>query len=1356
MNFKKSLLSISMIILMIASIPNLVFATVVTDEKDKLHLGITELNDNNWGYSIGDPKTNGATGNAHKIWNILEYVSSQDGAELKANGNKNIYCVNAGVGFGDADSTGIKRDTYNVFFDMKTEREKIKAQNDVLKALVEGTIPGNDTATTISRYNALLALSDMLYLAEDSEENKTAILEAAGIKYLESEDRYYYVDNNQCTWDVLITDDDIKAVQQAAIWYFTNYYEVESTASQSYTETTTHSMKYDKTANTGWLNYTLDGTNYEDLSNYNKATEEGSDRNQQAEILYNYLIKTAKSNANKYSSSSSVGTTSSVPAQVTTQTLQYEELGANYVVGPIKITESEGNTTLYTIDFDVKVNGAKTENYKIVTDKNDITKETTIEDSVGQDVYVIVAKDSTTSITVSIDISYTDTTLTLWTSATNGNGTQPVMIPEKDPQTVEWEKTVTPDSKVFDLALRKYITKIKKVDGNEVSYTRTPNVDESTITSDTTTATYKHRKDPVLVETGDIVTYKLTIYNEGQKDGRATKVVDQLPTGLKFSKVVSGNFELGSYDETNNTVNLVRKASNTTNLPAYVEGNLTSGKGSETIEIECEVIATPHQTDNKILTNVAWISEEIDADGNVITNQDGLDIDSEPSTKPDVNKDNMENYTGNADNKKEDLDDEGYYYKGQQDDDDFEKLMLMPESFDLKLIKRITAVNNQNVPERIEKVDVSKLNTIGEDGKLVTTADYKLNKTPVSVKQGDIVTYTFRIYNEGTIDGYATEITEDIPEGLEYLWNDGIEYNADGSINWDNVTKEFTDEEKEAIEFNFNNGWSYAGDSTLRTIKTDYLSRDNETIPGDGSNLIKAFGNNDETKTEADISYKEVSVKLKVISEDVTGTIIRNEACISEDTNKNGDPVDDRDSNTENWKKYEDDEDFDNIILKAFDLSLRKFIIAVSDDTEIENEEYLKDENGLYTRAPSVDTSKLNTIGEDGKLITTAIYNHTKEPVMVQKNDIVVYMLRVYNEGEIDGYAAEIKDHLPPHLEFVEGEFNEKYGWEVSEDGRTVTTDYLKDEKIKAAQEIQIDGGPNSNERYKLTYKEVPIMCKVKDTAKSDENITNIADITEYLDENKESVNDRDSQEDNVVLPEDDKLPSYKDDETGEYIPGQQDDDDFEKIIVKEFDLALRKWVTQAIVIDKNGETITETGHQPYDDPEQVVKVELHRKKYNQVTVKFRYSIRVINEGDIAGYAKEVTDYVPEGLKFVAEDNKGWTDEGNNVISTRLLENTLLQPGEYADVEVVLTWINSQDNMGVMINTAEISEDYNDYDVPDRDSTPDNQKPGEDDIDDAPVMLTISTGQMRIYFTLGFVVLITIAGGIVLIKKYVL
>ena len=702
----------------------------------------------------------------------------------------------------------------------------------------------------------------------------------------------------------------------------------------------------------------------------------------------------------------------------------------------------------------------------------------------------------------------------------------------------------------------------------------------------------------------------------------------------------------------------------------------------------------------------------------------------------------MEDYEGEGNI--DDLTDSDYYYKGQQDDDDFEKLILMPEAFDLKLIKRITQVNGQNVPERIENVDVSKLNTIGTDGKLITTGEYTLSKEPVGVKKGDIVTYTFRIYNEGTIDGYASEITEDIPDGLEFLWSEleGEDLQNDPNL---------TEAEKEAIEFNQNYLWgNFQYDETgerIIQISTDYLSKENETTV-DG-NLIPAFGSNDGSKTEADISYKEVSVKLKVISDDVSGEVIRNEAAITEDTDKNGDPVDDRDSDTEEWVKYEDDEDYDNIILQSFDLALRKFIIAVSNDENVEDTEYLKNADGSYTREPVVDTSLLNTTDENGNMITTAIYNHTKEPIIVQANDYIVYMLRVYNEGEMNGYAAEIKDHLPPYLEYVENEFNSEYGWEVSEDGRTVTTRYLEDSLIKAAEK-------NGEGTYVLSYVEVPIMCKVVDNAPTSENITNIADITEYQDENKEPTTDRDSQEDNVDLPSDEELPGYKDDETGEYIPGQQDDDDFEKVIIKTFDLSLRKWVTQAIVIDKDGTHITETGHQPYDDPEQIVKVELYRKNINDVTVKFRYKIRVTNEGEIAGYAREITDYVPEGLKFLPEDNVGWTDEGNNVISTRLLENTLLEPGEYAEVEVVLTWINNEDNMGEKINTAEISEDYNDYGVPDKDSTPDNQKEGEDDIDDAPVLLSVSTGQVRIYFTLGFVVLLTIAGGIILIKKFIL
>lgn len=205
-----------------------------------------------------------------------------------------------------------------------------------------------------------------------------------------------------------------------------------------------------------------------------------------------------------------------------------------------------------------------------------------------------------------------------------------------------------------------------------------------------------------------------------------------------------------------------------------------------------------------------------------------------------------------------------------------------------------------------------------------------------------------------------------------------------------------------------------------------------------------------------------------------------------------------------------------------------------------------------------------------------------------------------------------------------------------------------------------------------------------------------------------------------------------------------------------QFDLALRKWVSQAIVIEDGKTVVTETGHKAEDDPEEVVKVDLRRSKIEDITVKFRYKIRVTNEGKIAGEAKEIRDDVPDGLKFVQEDNPDWRIENGDLLTDKLA-GTTLQPGESAEVEILLTWVNSLDNMGTKINTAEIQEDHNAYGVPDIDSTPGNNVPGEDDIDDAPVMLTVKTGTDYIlYASIGLVAIAIIITGGVAIKKKVM
>ena len=74
-----------------------------------------------------------------------------------------------------------------------------------------------------------------------------------------------------------------------------------------------------------------------------------------------------------------------------------------------------------------------------------------------------------------------------------------------------------------------------------------------------------------------------------------------------------------------------------------------------------------------------------------------------------------------------------------------------------------------------------------------------------------------------------------------------------------------------------------------------------------------------------------------------------------------------------------------------------------------------------------------------------------------------------------------------------------------------------------------------------------------------------------------------------------------------------------------------------------------------------------------------------------------------------------------------------------------------------MTNTAEISDDYNESDTPDIDSTPDNKVEGEDDIDDAPVLVSIVTGGgAPLYIGLTLTSLVILSVGIFLIKKFVI
>ena len=853
-------------------------------------------------------------------------------------------------------------------------------------------------------------------------------------------------------------------------------------------------------------------------------------------------------------------------------------------------------------------------------------------------------------------------------------------------------------NKEFDLALRKFITGIrtsagvaKQIGSREPVITKQALEDLATgRTEFKTTAVKTHTKNPLQVEKGDIVTYTIRVYNEGEVDGYVREIADYLPAGLELTENSRIN-QANGWTKDGKTLksqfhakNIIKAFDKNTKTLSYVD-----------FQVECTVLDTTNLT-TRDLTNVSEITSQEPKEGVNVRDRDSI-----PSN---LRKEQISNYNPGTSERG----------KGYEDDDDYEPLKPVEKEFDLALRKFITSVNGTEITSRIPDVDVTPL-----VNKTDTTAIYRHSKEPVKIKISDIVTYTIRVYNEGDIDGYADEIVDHLPEYLEYIDND----------------------------FNKQYGWQLdQADNTGRTIKTNYLSdRTNK------ANIIKKF----DGKT---LDYKELKIQTRIKSGVKPTKYLTDIAEITESHNefkipdrdnykkvvlpKTSDEFSEYKGHNSNkkdlsdkryyYKGQEDDDDFEKVVVEGeFDLALRKFITQVN-------------EEAVTNRIPQVDTSKFGSIGADGKPVTTMTYNHTKEPILVNTTDIVTYTIRVYNEGEVNGYATEVKDDLPEGLEFLpDNATNKEYRWQLlDKDGKVTTnvkeavsiiTDYLSKEQEKTS-------GSNLLKAYDKTtmktpdYKDVKIAFRVTEPQTSDRILINKAQISKHHDEFGKEVKDRDS--------------------TPNKWNEGEDDQDIEKVRVRYFDLSLRKWVTQVIVIEDGKQKVKDTGHYAEQDPEPVVKVEVNKKRLKNTVVKFRYSIRVKNEGEIEGYAKEISDYIPSGLKFNKADNPDWVEKDGKIVTTKL-KDTLLKPGETAEVTVLLTWINGEENMKVMTNTAEISEDYNKYKTPDRDSKPNNKKKGEDDQDDAPVTVTTVSGSAPVYIGIAVTGIAIIAIGGILVKRYI-
>lgn len=1455
---KKAVLSLVLTISTMATLGMFDFVKAANDLTVPAYLGIELYRSSGYGYKQGDLP----------IYKIATYKST-DTTNKIPDKSRTIYCIKGGIGFGSDDAeTGYQEKivTYTKKYDLKN-----------LSAIPS---PYKDVLPTGENYNKLMWVLDHLYIMpentqEDSTQARTAFLNGA------IPDELY---------DTMI-DDDIDAIQQLAVWNFTNpdandRFHIESAG----------------------LKIAKEGEAFDSLFNIDR------DRFNATKALLSYYVKNADAN---YSSPVIASDAKPITIQDNSDG-KIQTIGDNYVAGPYIINKQ------LDIDYDVTAtynDGTITPTIGIKNSNGNIeATNKTIKELEGQEFYLMVPTSSNiTQLKMQINGSY-KVRKAWYLSAENPEVEQPVVLVNEDTQYFEDVVAARLEAKkTFDLSLRKFITEINGQKIEELGLTsRVPNVEglEELKNGTANTAIYKQLKTPVKVDIGDIVTYTIRVYNEGELAGYATEITDYLPDQLEYILDDEINLKYGWKYDTENThrlkTNYLSNADGTTSETPE-ENKLAAFDGTKLdykdVQIRCKVVSTANMP--KKITNIAEITGCKDEEGNVITSPATGERDS--SVKNVQIPADLQSYKDQEINRQDPIDPD--YIPGQEDDDDFEKLLL--KEFDLSLKKFITKVNDTEITNRAPQVDVTPLKGTGTTAKY--TYQISPEKNPVVVENSDIVEYTIRIYNEGEANGYAEVVRDDIPTGLEFLPENATNieyrwkmYDADGNETTDvskattittdylskaqedatgrnNLLKAFEmtkttldyrdvkvafkviepnsskntivnhaqiaedagddrdstpdvwnegedDQDIEQIrlkDFDLalrkfvtkinskeitdripqvdlstlkGNGTTatynhskkplsaYVGDVVEYTIRvynegdsegyateiTDYLPKQLEFIKDNQTNITNNWkmydANGNETQNVSDavtiksgklkdekipafdgdtLSYKEVKVVCKVVATDNMPKKITNIAEISKCENSNRIEVkglasgDERDSNPnqvtvptgtelENYKDseinkdyvpgQEDDDDFEKLLLEEFDLSLRKFITAVN-DTQIKD------------REPKVDVTPL----KDGSG-TTAKYEHSKEPVLVSNGNIVEYTIRVYNEGSVAGYAQEVKDDIPEGLEFLpENETNTKYRWVMLdkdgmettkvEDAQSIVTDYLSIEQEKTVGENLIKAfDPTTMDT--LDYKDVKVAFKVVEPATSDRIVINKAQISEECDEDENDVKDRDSTPD-------------------EWIEGE-DDQDIEKVKVQYFDLSLRKWVTQSIVIEDGQEKVTETGHTAEDDPEAVAKVDLKKSKINNVIVKFRFKIRVKNEGTIAGYVKEIKDYIPDGLKFLEEDNPLWKKVDEKTITTDQCKDVLLKPRDTTEVEVLLTWINGEDNMGVMDNWAEISKDYNEYGSPDIDSTPDNNKKGEDDIDDAPVMVTVQTGEVARYTGIAIVVLTILTTGVVLIKKYVL
>lgn len=219
--------------------------------------------------------------------------------------------------------------------------------------------------------------------------------------------------------------------------------------------------------------------------------------------------------------------------------------------------------------------------------------------------------------------------------------------------------------------------------------------------------------------------------------------------------------------------------------------------------------------------------------------------------------------------------------------------------------------------------------------------------------------------------------------------------------------------------------------------------------------------------------------------------------------------------------------------------------------------------------------------------------------------------------------------------------------------------------------------------------------------------------------------------------------------DTLEIINSSKSNIDLGLVEAKIFDLELSKTISKVTITNSEGTKTNE-----YDNVS-LAKVEIAAKHLQNSTVVIEYKIKVKNNGELAGYVKNIVDYKPTDLTFNSSLNPEWYQEEGNLHTTSLA-NTKLEAGEEKELTLVLTKTMTESNTGLVNNTAEISEAYNNLGIDDVDSTPGNKQKSEDDMGSCNCIISVKTGVAITYITLTLSIIAVMAVGTYIVSRKVL